>query len=358
MRTCLTLLSLLLAHASTVFAQPLPSPLPAPKPVEAVTALVEAFRTHNIVALTSPHGNEQVQSLLLSLVRDPRFPTVAQDIVVETLSARYQDLLDRFVRGDDVPEHSLRQVWEEHTVPTSIGVHETDLVRAVRVANASLPAHLRLRVLAGDPPIDWENVTTDRDHRRWIELRDSYPADLIRRQVLDRGRRALVVYGQGHLQRAMIETNYDTTAWEAQTLMTLITRDSQVRVFNVFTLLRDGDALPPTVEAWPAPSVAAVLGTSLGARDFGLYQSPIGGQRVSVRNGKFIPIPREQWTNMALERQFDAVLYLGPPRAFTSARVPAALCQDAAFMERRLTRLARAAPPIEAQRLKDACGAR
>ena len=59
----------------------------AATPVDAIAAVVEAFRTHDIVTLTDPHGNVQVQSFLLSLVRDPRFPDAANDIVIETASA-------------------------------------------------------------------------------------------------------------------------------------------------------------------------------------------------------------------------------------------------------------------------------
>lgn len=342
------------ASASVVLGQA-GSP-PAPKALEPITALIDALRTHDIVTITDPHGNEQVQALLLSLIRDARFSTVAQDIVLESASARYQDVLDRYVRGDELPERSIRRVWEEHTVPTSLGVQAGELVRAVRAVNASLPLNQKIRVLAGDPPIDWESVTTRQDHRRWVELRDSYPADLIRRQVLDRGRRALVVYGQGHLQRAMIDVNYDTAPWQAQTVVSLIARDPRVRLFNVFTWLRDGEMLQGVAAAWPIPALAHLRGTSVGAQDFGAFQQPLGGQRVALRDGQPVPVPRDQWKLMTLEQQFDALLYLGPPSVFTTAPVPPALCQDATFISQRLERLTRFGPPPEVQRLKKECG--
>jgi hypothetical protein len=62
----------------------------------------------------------QVQTFLLSLVRDPRFPDAANDIVIETASARYQDAIDRFVRGDDVAPGVLQKAWEDHTVAHSL----------------------------------------------------------------------------------------------------------------------------------------------------------------------------------------------------------------------------------------------
>jgi hypothetical protein len=43
-------------------------------PVDPLTAIVEAFATHAVVALTDPHGNVEVQQSVLSLVRDPGVP--------------------------------------------------------------------------------------------------------------------------------------------------------------------------------------------------------------------------------------------------------------------------------------------
>jgi len=333
------------------------TPLPEPMPVEPVTALIDALRTHDIVGLNQPHGNQQMQALVLSLVRDPRLPLAVQDIVLEHASARYQDAIDRYVRGEDVPEATLRLAWEDTVVPNNLGLQAQELIRAVRTLNQTQPADRQVRVLAGDPPIDWANVVTADDLRRWVELRDAYPADLIRRQVLDRGRRALVVYGQGHLQRAMIEANYDTGPWQAQTVMSLITRDPKIRVFNAFTLLRDGSALPELASSWPTPSLVVVKGTSLGARDFAIYQqAPLGGQRMAMRDGTIIPVPREQWIERPLEQQFEALLYLGSPKTFTNEAVPATLCRDQEALARRLQRL-RFVPPIEAKRLQQACSA-
>jgi len=325
-------------------------------PVDAIAAIVEALRTHQIVTLTDPHGNVQVQEFLLSLVRDPRFPDAANDIVIETASARYQDAIDRFVRGEDVEPAVLRHAWEDHTVPNSLGAQAEELLRAVRVVNASVAEPRRLRVIAGDPPIDWENVVTPRDHFRWIELRDSHPADLIRRLVLDRGRRALVVYGQGHLQRRQVATNYDMSPWQAQTVVSLLERDHAATVFNIWTLNRTVD-LPEKTESWRVPGLVRLRGTTLGAADFALYdRGPGDGSRVGVKAGKLAPIPREEWKVLQMEEQFDGLLYLGPPAAMGTTSVPMTLCRDAEFVERRLDRLTRFGPPIEVQNFRKACG--
>jgi hypothetical protein len=354
----------LMAFAILLFVAPAPagatqnaSSQPA-TPEDPVTTIIEAFRTHNIVTLTDPHGNVQIQAFLLSLVRDPRFAEAANDIVIETGSARYQDALDRFVRGDDVERGLLRKVWEDHTVANSgLGVQTEELIRAVRTVNVSLSEARRLRVVAGDPPIDWDNLASRQDHRRWIELRDSYPADLIRRQVLDRGRRALVVYGQGHLQRRQIVANYDMSTWQAQTVVSLLERDHAARIFNIWTLSDRGVELPEGVIEWRVPSLAVLRSTTLGARDFGLYSRGLGdGSRFGVKDGQLVPVAREEWRMMRMEDQFDALLYVGPPATMTTSTVPTALCADADFVGRRLERLTRFGPPVEVQNFKKACG--
>ena len=352
MRKCLVggiaLLQLLSTGAST--AQN------AAVPLDPIAAVVDAFRTHNVVTVTDPHGNAQVQAFLLSLVRDPRFPDAANDIVIETASARYQDVIDRFVRGDDVEPSVLRKAWEDHTVANSLGAQAEELIRAVRVVNASLPEPKRVRVVAGDPPIDWDSVVTRGDHARWIELRDSYPADLIRRHVLDRGRRALVVYGQGHLLRRQVATNYDMSAWQAQTVVSLLERDHAARIFNIWTLNRSVE-LPEKTEGWRVPGLVLLGGTTLGAADFAVYDRGLGaGSRFGVKAGKLAPIPREEWKVLRMEEQFDALLYLGPPAAMTTTAVPLSLCKDADFVKRRLDRLTRFGPPIEVQNFRKACG--
>jgi hypothetical protein len=48
-------------------------------PVDPIPAIVEAFQSHRVVAISDAHGNEQAQAFLISLVRDPRFSAVVND---------------------------------------------------------------------------------------------------------------------------------------------------------------------------------------------------------------------------------------------------------------------------------------
>ena len=87
-------------------------------PVNAIDGILAAFaaaRDRGVAGRTRQH---QAHAFLLSLIRDPRFVGTVDDIVVEFGNARYQDVADRFVRGEDVPHESLRLVWRNHTQPS------------------------------------------------------------------------------------------------------------------------------------------------------------------------------------------------------------------------------------------------
>jgi hypothetical protein len=173
-------------------------------PKDPVEIILDAVRSRPLVALSEgQHWNEQGHRFRLALIRDPRFAASFNDIVVEFGNARYQSVMDRFVAGEDVPDDALRLVWENTTQPNEvwdIPIYE-EFFRSVRALNASLPPPRRLRVVLADPPIDWDVVKDKDDILQWMGKRDSFAAETIRTQVLDRHRRALLIFGDGHLWR-------------------------------------------------------------------------------------------------------------------------------------------------------------
>lgn len=327
-------------------------------PLEPIGAILDAFRAHAVVALgTGSHNNQQGFAFLRSLVRDPRFPFVVNDIVVECGNARFQGVMDRFVAGEDVASDSLRRAWQDTTqahAVCDVPIHE-QLFRTVRSVNASLPRDDRIRVLLGDSPIDWTSPRRREEREKYMEMRDSYPAGVIEREVLAKGRRALIVYGQMHLQRKQLLANYDMSHPLAETIVSLLERSGRVNVFSVWGNSHvDMDSLQPDIRSWPTPSLAMLKGTVLGAENF-MFFYPLAASRFRVRKGKLEPIPREQWRDLRMEDQFDAVLYLGPQSEFTRSRLSPALCADPAYMKMRLERIAEAGPQSEADRLREYC---
>lgn len=182
------------------------------KPSEPIAGVLEAFKTHQIVGIPDAHRNTAIHAFLLSLIRDPRLPTVVNDIVVEFGNALHQDVADRFVRGEDVSYETLRNIWLDTTQaqPASDTPQAEETLRAVRAVNVSLRRELQMRVLLGDPPIRWEEVKTKADHLKWIGMREIFPAEVVQREVLAKHRRALLVYGVGHLWRKNPQANFES----------------------------------------------------------------------------------------------------------------------------------------------------
>ena len=175
-------------------------------PAPAADYLVNAFDRFPLVAFSEPrHGAAGTTAFLASLVRHPRFAGTVNDVVVEFGNARYQDVADRFVAGGDVPRDQLRQIWENTTVVTGVWtapMYEAFL-RDVRALNLTLPAERRVRVVLGDPPIDWSDVRgpADEDMNDW---RDAHFAWAVDEHVMKKGRRALLWIGGAHLSRQVL----------------------------------------------------------------------------------------------------------------------------------------------------------
>ena len=295
----------------------------APRPAiprEPIAAIIDTFKTHALVALgEGSHGNEQGHRFRLSLIRDPRFAATVNDIAVESGTARYQDVMDRFVAGENVPDDVLRRAWQDTTQPTAIWdlpIYE-ELFRTVRGVNASLPRERRLRVLLGDPAIDWDAIASVADLNKFAGSRDLHAADVIRREVLAKNRRALLIYGDDHFAK---KTRSLTGDERPTNIVGELEKSGSTRVFVIHTETRlDLKTVQPDVATWPKPSFAALHGTHLGSA---------------------IHEPNSRLRNRATEELFDAVLYLGSPSEITMAQIAPSRCRDSRYVGMRLRRLA------------------
>lgn len=313
-------------------------------PLDPVEAIIEAFRTHHVVGLgEGAHGNLPGHLFRLALLRDPRFAETVNDIVVEFGSARYQALMDRYTRGDSVPPEELRHVWEDTTGPNPAWdrpIYE-EFFRAVRDINRTLPDTRRLRVLLGDPPIDWDAVKVPADYSTWAIQRDRYPAGLTQREVIAKGRRALLLYGDGHYQA------HDERP--PRSLGGLLEAGGAMPFF-ITTAFKDLTPAQPEIATWASPRLALLRGTAIGALP---YESFFGPKP-----------PGAYWAAHArIEDHFDAILHMGPPASLSFSPLTYPRCSEPAYVEMRIHRMtvATATPPAApaiAARLEQDCVAR
>jgi hypothetical protein len=178
---------------------------PGGQPLPSAHYIVRALQRYPLVALSELHGNAESRALFESRVRDPEFRAMVSDIVVEFGNARYQDVVDRYLAGNEVPADLLSRVWRDTTQVS--GIFElpmyAQMLAAVRTVNEGLAPGRKLRVWLGDPPIDSAivNSPADEDMNDW---RDAFFARTVEDQIRNKGHRALLSVGGGHISRQVI----------------------------------------------------------------------------------------------------------------------------------------------------------
>jgi hypothetical protein len=166
----------------------------------ALDGIFAAFETHPLVGLGDLHEVANEEAFYATVVRDPRFAATVGNVVVEFGASQHQGILDRYLAGEDVPYGELSKVWRNTVAwnPTVMGIGYQTFFAQVRAVNLSLPPDRRIRVWLSEPPIDWSTIHTKEAWQRIYDQREHHAADVILREILDRGKKALVIYGIGH----------------------------------------------------------------------------------------------------------------------------------------------------------------
>ncbi|MGO9260367.1 MAG: hypothetical protein ACLQU1_29285 [Bryobacteraceae bacterium] len=267
-----------------------------------VKDLIGAFQTANLVALGERHWAREDSEFRLRLIRDPAFARTVTDIVVEFANALHQDLLDGFVNGEAVPPAELPRIWRDTTQPGAWDspVYE-DFLRAVREVNMVLPSGRQLRVLAGDPLVDWR-LSSPPPRRQDLEDRDNFARSVIEREVLNKGRKALVLFGSAHLYRS-----------HSGTLVDLLRGNPRAQWFVILPV--DGAGVSRVFAAELAspidPVFVRLAGSPVGDLEAnGLFEK--GTKRVKVVDGKPVLVPAQVFEPGVRVREVaDACLYFG-----------------------------------------------
>jgi hypothetical protein len=273
-----------------------------PVPEPAIPAILAAFDKYEVVAMPEAHGLKDLDDFILTLIRTPAFTEKVNDIEVECGNSLYQPVLDRYIAGEDVPFRDVRKVWRNTTQDmcgTSLFFEE--FFPIVRRVNHKLPQDKRIRVLAGDPPIDWDQVKSSLKDAGKLPGRDVHAASVLEKEVLSKHRKALMLFGTFHLLHgvgddavSIVETTHPGAVF--------VISDLGVFGSNFQTLSSSPFA------SWPVPSLARTNGTWLGAMNL----------------DKFLPAPiffqgcdfKKEYTKeyqKPVAGLVDAFLYLGPP---------------------------------------------
>ena len=281
-----------------------PDPLASP----AVDGVLAMYADVSIVAIGERHGWRLQHDFFAQLVCDPRFPATVDDVVVEFGNSRLQPIIDAYVNGEGVSTAELASVWRESTQRSGVWDHPVyaKFFGLIRAVNGELPAEQRIRVLAGDPPIDYSTVTgfnecSDRAptcYEYWIQRRDENFTAVVAREVLAKGRTALLIAGAGHFMRR-------TDPGPPPSIAQMLEVDHAAPTLVVVPHLGFGLADPISearFDSWPTPGIARLDGTWLGALDACLLDADVGNQPKAPCVG-----------TQSIGDAADANLYLGYP---------------------------------------------
>lgn len=300
------------APAPSVATQALPVPSGAgdlhldrsPRPfVDAVIgALADSIQ---VVGIGEIHYSATEHAHLRSLLLDPRLPDVCDVIVVEFGNHLHQDLLDRHVLGyAAVPADELATVWR-NTTQSPFVLWNAPVYRAffdaVREVNQALPAGRRVRVVAGDPPIDWSTIHSAAEHYATLD-RSRHFARMVEETVLAPGLRGLLIAGSTHVR----VRNPDPTPPEggAPPAGELLAARLGTRYLAILPWNQEGFPDAESVAAdWPVPALVPLAGGPFGDIDTG---DVLSGTRTDVAE------PYNPNAGTPLGALWHALLWMGP----------------------------------------------
>jgi hypothetical protein len=299
-----------------------------PKP--ALPSVLAAFSAYEVVGIDAAHGDKDIDDFILALIRDPSFPYRVNDIAVECGNSLYQPLLDRYIAGEQVPFTEVERVWRNTTQPMcGQSAFFEQLFPLVRAINQTLPAEHRLRVLAADPPVDWNRIHDQKDFSPFTD-RDGSIASIMEKEVLSKHRKALMLFGIFHLLHASGPGNGDA--------VTIYEKKYPGSTFVISDLGYFGtdpkDAARVSFANWPNPSLIRTRGTSLGSLKLDAFlPTPI-----STDDKCNVIDPFKARPTLVAADLIDAFLYLGPQNLRLREAIPADIALDTAYMSELLRR--------------------
>jgi hypothetical protein len=305
-----------------------------PKPENATEAILAAFDKYQIVGLDAAHGNQDLDDLILGLIRNPVLPSKINDIAVECGNSFYQPILDRYMAGDAVPLSEVQQTWRNTTQPMcNTSPFYEELFPLVRKINQKLPLEKRLRVLAGDPPFDWSKLHDPREVP--MGIRDNNIASVMEREVLSKHRKALMLFGTFHLLHGTNVTRRFPSAVELYEKhypgVTLVIDDHE-GFGNWTALSKYNDEFEARMASWPVPTLVQIRGTWLAELldmtwSPGIIQVRFGIQGPKGEQNEVSPVV---WKDFS--KKVDAYLYLGPRDLLLREPQPAEILLDKEYM--------------------------
>ena len=270
-----------------------------PKPEPATPAMVDLFRSHDIVLFGETHGNKQEYEWLCSLVKTPAFARQVDDIVVEFGNSLYQKMVHRYIAREDVPQAQVEKAW--CNMIGAVGPVSPVygwFYQAVRESNLERRDGHKIRLILGDPYGDWGKIKNVEDLGPYLGHRDEWYAEVVKEEVLAHHHRALLIMGAGHFLRRSDPGPVERVIRTAGVQPYLV-------VFGT-NAVRDYDDLDRRFDTWSLPAIVTLSGNWVGE----FPANPV------LTGGEVAPNAQK------MQDEADAMLYVGSRDMLTQVFVP------------------------------------
>ena len=174
-----------------------------PKPLAAISALNQLLTQKQVLGIGEIHASNELYQFLEKWVQTPGFYQQVNDVLIEFGNYHYQNILDQYIAGKSVPFEQLKQVWQNTTEsPTAVWDAPVyfQFLQTIRKLNQKIPLAHRIRVIAADNPIEWKKVHSRKDYRKYLG-RDAHFARLIKTEVIQKNRKAVLIIGGIHITK-------------------------------------------------------------------------------------------------------------------------------------------------------------
>lgn len=281
-------------------------------PADPIDYIRHSLQQYPIVCLAEGgHQAKEPHQFLRRVLSDKTILETVDVVIVEFAAARHQPVLDAYIRGEEVPVSKLSKVWRDTgqspRSPWDSPLYY-ELLRLIREENRGLPLDKRVRVVAGDPPINWEKITTKAEYDRSVIPRDPFVASLAIQQAFDLGKKVLIIFGGAHLPRVPIGPDDDPR--NSLSCRILKEHPGAVRVIEfldpdnlgiedrVHGLIRD--KIYVTANHW--------VGGIKADRFFSEIYSLVTDSKTGQQSWQKVPL----YSEYLLRDLFDALVYIGP----------------------------------------------
>ena len=253
-------------------------------------------------------------------------------------NALYQDTVDRYVAGEDVPFDQVQNAWRN--MIASVGPVSPvygSLYQAVREVNLKRRGKHQIRLVMGSPPGDWDKIKSSADLAPYEAEREQWYVQEVKTQVLAKHHHALLIMGAGHFLRGDAQVLRDELLVQQHRDVPPVDK-SQLGPGYIEQELRAAGASPYLVvfgtnaidnwgdvdrrfTSWPAPALVPLSNNWVGE----LPAQPV----ISGGHARATPL--------TLADEADALLYVAPCSELSYLNVSNAEIHDTAY-EKEITR--------------------